>query len=319
MRVRSLLILSLLCLGALAAEPVARVGGSFIEAETLHLVQIAPNLSSESASAVRQQNTRALVSYLESYFTERYLEETGNPITGDKVEEKIDELLMQTYGPSGYTSDKYGKQIQQMAKVAELLTIYERSPEEAEAIYAEKYSETLAASYWEQMKNSYSKAGLEQMREIIEAPLPSESQVRSAYRGQAHAHVLNRKFLDVWGRTDTKYSDWRKERFSKVEILEVNYFEMEQLVAWFGYDELSNEKESAEQVISEVSPAPPVEEVAEVIEEVTASEPAIEEPAEVVVEEAIEEEVEQSSNWWPWFIGILVIVGVLGLVVRRKN
>jgi len=31
------------------------------------------------------------------------------------------------------------------------------------------------------------------------------------------------------------------------------------------------------------------------------------------------EDVEQSSNRWPWFIGILVIVGVLGLVVRRKN
>lgn len=61
-------------------------------------------------------------------------------------------------------------------------------------------------------------------------------------------------------------------------------------------------------------------EVAEVIEETTAPEPAIEKAsAEVIVTEPVEEDVEQSSNWWPWFFGIFVIVGGLGLVVRRKN
>lgn len=72
--------------------------------------------------------------------------------------------------------------------------------------------------------------------------------------------------------------------------------------------------------VAEVGSDPSIEEVSEVIEETTAPEPAIQkEPAEVIVTEPVEEEVEQSSNWWPWFIGILVIVGVLGLVVRRKN
>ena len=61
------------------------------------------------------------------------------------------------------------------------------------------------------------------------------------------------------------------------------------------------------------------EEVAEVTEEVTEPEPATEEPAEVVVAEASEESAEQSSNWWLWLIGLLVFVGGLAVVVRRKN
>lgn len=63
-----------------------------------------------------------------------------------------------------------------------------------------------------------------------------------------------------------------------------------------------------------------VEEVAEVIEEVITPEAAIEEePAEVIVIEPIEKDVEQSSSWWLWLIGALVIVGVLGLVLRKKS
>ena len=62
-----------------------------------------------------------------------------------------------------------------------------------------------------------------------------------------------------------------------------------------------------------------VEEVAKVIEEVTAPEPAIEEePAEVVVAEAVEEDVEQSSNWWLWLVGAVVVIGGF-LKVRRKK
>ncbi len=63
-------------------------------------------------------------------------------------------------------------------------------------------------------------------------------------------------------------------------------------------------------------PLPPV---AEAIEEVAAPEPTIEEePAEVVVAEPIEEDAEQSSNWWLWLIGAVVVVGGVFVVRSRK-
>lgn len=71
--------------------------------------------------------------------------------------------------------------------------------------------------------------------------------------------------------------------------------------------------------IEQASPAPAVEEVAEVIEEFTPSERAIEEPAEVVATESSEEPAEQSSRWWLWLIGAMVVVGGIGLAVRRKS
>lgn len=77
--------------------------------------------------------------------------------------------------------------------------------------------------------------------------------------------------------------------------------------------------------VIEIPPAPPVEEVAEVIEEITAPEPAIEEPAEVIVAEPVEEDVEQSpnwpawlENWWLCLIGAVIIVGGI-LMIRRKK
>jgi len=53
---------------------------------------------------------------------------------------------------------------------------------------------------------------------------------------------------------------------------------------------------------------------------VTAPEPAIEkEPAEVDVAEPTEEAVEQSSQWWLWLIGAVVVVGGIGLIACRKS
>ncbi len=62
-----------------------------------------------------------------------------------------------------------------------------------------------------------------------------------------------------------------------------------------------------------------IEPVAEVIEEVTTPEPAIESPTEVVTPEPSEEPAEQSSNWFLWLLGGLVVLGGLAMVVRRKN
>jgi len=61
------------------------------------------------------------------------------------------------------------------------------------------------------------------------------------------------------------------------------------------------------------------EPVVEAVEEAVLPEPATEEPAEVVVTEPVEKDVEQSSNWWLWLIGLLAVFAGVGLAVRRKN
>lgn len=80
-----------------------------------------------------------------------------------------------------------------------------------------------------------------------------------------------------------------------------------------------NEKDS--KAVSEIVTNPPeVVKIAESIEGVNKPDPTIdEEAAVVVVAEPIEEDVEQSSNWWLWLIGGLVVVIGLGLAVRRKS
>ena len=35
--------------------------------------------------------------------------------------------------------------------------------------------------------------------------------------------------------------------------------------------------------------------------------------------EPSEEHTEQPSQWWLWLVGVLVVVGGLGLVLRRKS
>ncbi len=62
-----------------------------------------------------------------------------------------------------------------------------------------------------------------------------------------------------------------------------------------------------------------VSEVVEVVEEASAPDLAIKESAEVVTVEPSEEPAEQSSNWWLWLIGAVVVVGGIGLVARRKS
>jgi hypothetical protein len=59
-------------------------------------------------------------------------------------------------------------------------------------------------------------------------------------------------------------------------------------------------------------------EAVEVSERATTPEPEIEEPAEVVVTEPIEEDVEQSPNWWLWLVGIVVVVGGVFVLRSRK-
>ena len=122
----------------------------------------------------------------------------------------------------------------------------------------------------------------------------------------------------MWGNTDLKYSDWRKERFSEVQILDADYFDVEKLTAWFGYDRSSAEIEDVKQVVSEIPATPPAPEAEEVAQEPTARQPATEKPDEVKTPDTTEEPVEQSSNWL-WLIGLLVVVGGLAVVVGRKS
>lgn len=55
------------------------------------------------------------------------------------------------------------------------------------------------------------------------------------------------------------------------------------------------------------------------VEVVTQPEPATEEPAEVAAPEPSEEPAEKSSNWWLWLVGLAVVVGSVGLMLRRKS
>lgn len=70
---------------------------------------------------------------------------------------------------------------------------------------------------------------------------------------------------------------------------------------------------------TEIGSPPPVEDVADNVEELTAPEPSIEESAEVTSDEPSEEAAEKSSNWWLWLIGAVLVVRGLGWVIRRKS
>lgn len=57
----------------------------------------------------------------------------------------------------------------------------------------------------------------------------------------------------------------------------------------------------------------------EVIEESMPPEKATIESSEVVTPEPAEEPVDEPSQWWPWLIGALVVVGGITLAFRRKS
>ena len=79
------------------------------------------------------------------------------------------------------------------------------------------------------------------------------------------------------------------------------------------FDAIAHKKKEVDHQVSKN-----VSEISEVIEEVIAPEPVIEEPAEVVVAEPIGEDIEQSSNWWLWLIGAVVVVGGVFVLCSRK-
>lgn len=65
---------------------------------------------------------------------------------------------------------------------------------------------------------------------------------------------------------------------------------------------------------------PEVEPVVEVIETPVVADVAAEEPTPEAVEpEPIKAPVEQSSKWWLWLIGLLVVAGGVGLATRRND
>ncbi|HKK18988.1 MAG TPA: hypothetical protein VJ952_09945 [Opitutales bacterium] len=77
--------------------------------------------------------------------------------------------------------------------------------------------------------------------------------------------------------------------------------------------------EPVDKTAIEFPATPPTPEAEEVAQGPTAREPAAEKPDEVKTPDTTEESVEQSSNWWLWLIGAVVVVGGLGLVLRRQN
>ena len=71
--------------------------------------------------------------------------------------------------------------------------------------------------------------------------------------------------------------------------------------------------------VAEVTSTSPVQEVVKVAQESIAPEPVTEEPAEVATTESSKEAAEESSQWWLWLIGAVVLIGGLGLALRRKS
>lgn len=47
--------------------------------------------------------------------------------------------------------------------------------------------------------------------------------------------------------------------------------------------------------------------------------PKVEEPIKVVTAQPVKESIEQSSNWWLWLIGAVVVFGGIGLIIRKKS
>lgn len=74
--------------------------------------------------------------------------------------------------------------------------------------------------------------------------------------------------------------------------------------------------------IVEAETAKQPDEIAEFFEPLHESptpESEVKEPVKVKPTEVAEETPEQSSQWWLWLVGALVVVGGLALVLRRKN
>lgn len=302
---------------SVSAEPIARIGENLLESESLNLVKIDASLSHKDTSALKHQNTRALISYLENYFIERYLEDAGNQVTENEVEQEIDKLLVLTYGTSEKPSEEYGKQVKWMTEILPLLKVYSEDPKMAEKLYTEHYANSLTRPEWNQLKEGITATALEQTMRFIYSELPTDEQIREGYRGQAYAHVLNQKFLDMWGRTDLKYSDWRNERFLQVKILNSDFFEIEKLAAWFGYDVSSAKIENSEQVVTSIASV--VEEIEDVVKGLAAHEPTIEESVEDVVIKPIEEDLKQSPKWWIWLIAAVALLAAFAVRHRRVN
>ena len=84
------------------------------------------------------------------------------------------------------------------------------------------------------------------------------------------------------------------------------------------FELLTDEEITVQPAAAEIPTSPPAE-VVETTEELPTVEPEVKEPAEVKAVEVAEETPEESSQWWFWLVGTLVVLGGLAVVVRRKS
>ena len=314
-------LFTLAFLVVLGSGPVAQVEQNLLNAAELHLQDIDLELPKEEKTRRQKMNTRLLVDYLQNYFTESFLHETGNRITEEEVNQKIDELLRMTYGVAESPCKEYRKQVQRMSGILPLLRVYEKNPDEAESLYVKKYATALTRQEWNQLKEGFSKAGFEQTRKIIEAPLPTDEQIRSGYRWQARAQVLNQKFLDALGRSGIKFSDWRKKRFSRVQILNRDYFEEETLSSLFEsapIDSMGNFNKKTSSKIKQAADVL-VASRSEIHQKATAEKAATtSSPVNTLPEPAPSK---TPPSRWLWlgllFLFLLILIGALVRVTRR--
>lgn len=117
--------------------------------------------------------------------------------------------------------------------------------------------------------------------------------------------------LEMVLRGSLEYGGWNASA-SRLKAIQTEYAKRQELGG------VATPAEVIEEPVIEVAPDPSVEEVAEDIEE-TKPEPATKEAPEIVTADTSNELTEEPSQWWLWLIGVVVVVGALGLVLRRKS
>ena len=294
-----------LSISILSSKAILKIEDSFLDFNSLPLTEIDSSFSYEESLVKRRKNTRSIINYLESFFMEKYLQETGNKVQEKEVEERIDKLLFLTYGTAENPSKKYKEQLEKMAEIAPLLEVYGEDPEKAEKLYNEDYKNVISAVDWTQLKSGFSPEGFEQTKIFINAKIPTDEEIREGYRSQAYAYLLNQKFLEVLSLTGVNYSDWRNERFSGVEVLDANHFEVEMLTALFGHN-----KSSLDQV--NIKNTNSIQD--DNIEEIKNLSPTLyPEPNEGPIEQL------SSPNRLPWLIGILILLIAIGIILKTRK
>ena len=116
-----------------------------------------------------------------------------------------------------------------------------------------------------------------------------------------------------------RYVVW-KQKDSIYAVTPVDEDDFEPLLEEYQIQLSTNTEPALKQTITSKAPVGfEVPEIIQSVEEITPPEPTNDRPVEVSTSKPAEHPEEKSSNWWLWLIGLLVVIGGLAVVVRRKS